>query len=1029
MTAAPFRAPALLALLLAATLSPALAAGPASPLASVVATVEAGRVVVDAKGASEGSVTLLVTHVDPLQGEVVDRVVTLNLTTNASLRTTIADARFDANLTVRVLDGAPDLPTLPDVGGLLDQVAIAELPDLLRLELPPIPVSARSSSVRVPVYPQGADIYASEEARLFATPQGHVALTRIENGTLLLASSSDGGRTFSPFIPILARPAGTDWIAWYEAAAAPDGRIVLLVQSRDVRDDWIHGTGWRVVTVDPAGPRIVSDVGLGASQGLRFDIHQEHLLPTRDGLLFAFMGTVRNGTQDFEPIGFGGADFQVWSISPDGIVRMRGSIATETYLRSSRVVASPSGEHIAVVGATSERAGELEASRIVVARSTDGGRTFSTAKELGGLPTDKPWTLDMATAAIDDLGTVHAVVRGWPSRSSDGGVWFDAWYLRAPLVGAGTTRALAPTVPAEHMAGMNVSIGKSHLALAGPRVTLLYDGSTAVYASESFDGGLTWSSAVRLEGPRGLHRVDIVYNDAMGLLPDGRIVFAGYAGDARYPPVLATILPFDPLPLGPQELVRLATPPAPDAVAPPPALVIEGWGEGNVPAGGNVSFYLYVKNEGTEEMRGDVVVTGLPPGIEWVSGIARFVLAPGETGGFGLLFWDAGAEPTDARPTLVLRDEGRDVSRPFPLHLMIAGSGAPDPVQEETPNAPQRETPPQESAPSPEREAETPSLAETPAVGPPAGAVVLSIGTPADAPLLRPGTTTETTVRVRNDGSSPARVSVHVDALPHVTVTTEPMSLDLQPGESREVRVRLTADAQASAGSHATTFWLAPADGGDATAAPLALRVAAASAARTASPALVATGAVGGGILLVAIAAGAATDMGRFGIGAAAAGLYTRLARVDVLKHEVRAGVHAYVAAHPGVRYEDLRRELGLSNGALAFHLRVLERERYVVTRAEWTRRRFYAAGEPPLVAAPDAATSVARAVTTAGAATPKDVADALGISRQLARYHLRALERAGRVLASGSGRTLRYRPAGGEDAPAGPSGERAYRP
>lgn len=153
-----------------------------------------------------------------------------------------------------------------------------------------------------------------------------------------------------------------------------------------------------------------------------------------------------------------------------------------------------------------------------------------------------------------------------------------------------------------------------------------------------------------------------------------------------------------------------------------------------------------------------------------------------------------------------------------------------------------------------------------------------------------------------------------------------------------------------------------------------------------------------GGVSLALAAALAATEAGRYAIGALAAGFYARFRRSDVLKHEVRAGVLERVRAAPGIRYEALRKEMGLANGSLAYHLRVLQREGYVVTRKEWTRRRFYATGAapPPVPEAPDAIAAALRA--TAAGLTAGELAQRLGISRQLARYHLQRLARNGLV-------------------------------
>lgn len=164
-----------------------------------------------------------------------------------------------------------------------------------------------------------------------------------------------------------------------------------------------------------------------------------------------------------------------------------------------------------------------------------------------------------------------------------------------------------------------------------------------------------------------------------------------------------------------------------------------------------------------------------------------------------------------------------------------------------------------------------------------------------------------------------------------------------------------------------------------------------------------------GGAAVATVGAGAIafsrTDAGRLGLAAATLPLYTRLAKGDVLQNEVRAGVHQHVLANPGARFNEMRRDLDLSNGALAFHLRVLQREGYVTAHKDWTQRRYYATGRIP----ERATAGVADAVTGLLRASPglalSEIARRLGVSRQLAAYHLRKLERERRVRRVDEGR------------------------
>lgn len=155
----------------------------------------------------------------------------------------------------------------------------------------------------------------------------------------------------------------------------------------------------------------------------------------------------------------------------------------------------------------------------------------------------------------------------------------------------------------------------------------------------------------------------------------------------------------------------------------------------------------------------------------------------------------------------------------------------------------------------------------------------------------------------------------------------------------------------------------------------------------------------------------ARSDLIRLLAGAAILPLYTRLKRSDVLTNDVRAGIFEHVRANPGVRFEEMRRALALPAGVLTFHLRVLERERFVTVEREWTRRRYYPVGGARLPApARDVATTLASLLAREPGLGAGEVARRLGISRQLARYHLRRLELEGRLVAEGAGLRVGYR-------------------
>ncbi|MHB8586454.1 MAG: helix-turn-helix domain-containing protein [Thermoplasmatota archaeon] len=128
--------------------------------------------------------------------------------------------------------------------------------------------------------------------------------------------------------------------------------------------------------------------------------------------------------------------------------------------------------------------------------------------------------------------------------------------------------------------------------------------------------------------------------------------------------------------------------------------------------------------------------------------------------------------------------------------------------------------------------------------------------------------------------------------------------------------------------------------------------------------------------------------------------LYSRTPKTDLLRHEIRAAIHELVTGVPGLRFEQIRHELGLSIGSLAYHLQTLEREGYVRKVTDWARPRYYPTGSTSAI--PESAPASARIETALQGSEPLligQIAKKIGVSRQLARYHLRPLIEAGKVV------------------------------
>jgi predicted transcriptional regulator len=121
--------------------------------------------------------------------------------------------------------------------------------------------------------------------------------------------------------------------------------------------------------------------------------------------------------------------------------------------------------------------------------------------------------------------------------------------------------------------------------------------------------------------------------------------------------------------------------------------------------------------------------------------------------------------------------------------------------------------------------------------------------------------------------------------------------------------------------------------------------------------------------------------------------------RGKALEHANRRNIYEYLLLMPGAHFRSVARFLGLPLSTATYHLNVLLNDRLIRSRMEQGRRRFYPIGERARAdlnelygkhwAHRDLRIRVLAAVRRLKSTRPSHIARALGISRQLAAYHL----------------------------------------
>jgi len=72
---------------------------------------------------------------------------------------------------------------------------------------------------------------------------------------------------------------------------------------------------------------------------------------------------------------------------------------------------------------------------------------------------------------------------------------------------------------------------------------------------------------------------------------------------------------------------------------------------------------------------------------------------------------------------------------------------------------------------------------------------------------------------------------------------------------------------------------------------------------------------------------------------------YSTIANDELLENDNRRKAHNLIAQNPGVTFTNLMDELGIKNGALAYHLYTLERRRFIKSVKDGKYKRFYPRG------------------------------------------------------------------------------------
>lgn len=131
----------------------------------------------------------------------------------------------------------------------------------------------------------------------------------------------------------------------------------------------------------------------------------------------------------------------------------------------------------------------------------------------------------------------------------------------------------------------------------------------------------------------------------------------------------------------------------------------------------------------------------------------------------------------------------------------------------------------------------------------------------------------------------------------------------------------------------------------------------------------------------------------------------------DPLEHETRTRIDDHVSDAPGIPLSDLADRLETPLSTVRYHVKILERERYLTSRKHQGHRRLYPmeaeTGNAELAAAMDneSTATIVESIARQGQATVGDIVDDVGTTYSTVSHHLSRLADAGVVTKEKDGR------------------------
>jgi WD40 repeat protein/predicted ArsR family transcriptional regulator len=135
--------------------------------------------------------------------------------------------------------------------------------------------------------------------------------------------------------------------------------------------------------------------------------------------------------------------------------------------------------------------------------------------------------------------------------------------------------------------------------------------------------------------------------------------------------------------------------------------------------------------------------------------------------------------------------------------------------------------------------------------------------------------------------------------------------------------------------------------------------------------------------------------------------LFAKIRKKHPLENKMRELIYEYIELYPGENYTAIKKTLGLANGTLVYHLKILKEENLIRSVSEGRYKRFYPIESDKLDLSriyehegmqmlTELEEKIIEKIEEKPEISQVEVAKSLGVSRQLVNYHITKLVKAG---------------------------------